>query len=75
MTNSKLPAYFEKYLEGKFAEVAEQIGELKNHVNDEISSLKKWVITLSVVTISLLILHVDEFGVGFLISLKKLIGI
>lgn len=40
MTSTKLPVYFEKYLEQKFGEVREQIVELKTHVNDELMDLK-----------------------------------
>ena len=39
MTN-KLPAYFEKYFEQKFADISNQIDELKQHVNDEQAKLK-----------------------------------
>jgi hypothetical protein len=81
MTN-KLPAYFEKYFEQKFSDISDQITELKSHVNDEIADLRKQLTTFQrVMTVmataifALLVLHIDEFGSGFLISLKKFIGL
>lgn len=38
---TKLPAYFEKYLEERFTEVYRKIDDLKLHVNDELFELRK----------------------------------
>lgn len=39
--NNKLPAYFEKYFEQKFGEVAKDFADLKSHVNDEMQLLRQ----------------------------------
>lgn len=38
---NKIPPYFEKYFEQKFADIAAQISDLKLHVNDELADLKR----------------------------------
>ena len=82
MPNNKLPAYFEKYFEGKFGDVDSSIRELKLHVNDEIKLLRtemtqfrKQMIGMWVLIIILLILHIESFGSGFITSFKLFLGL
>jgi hypothetical protein len=82
MTNNKLPAYFEKYFEGKFGGVDISISELKTHVNDEIKliseemkSFRKQLIVIWISLVVLLLLHIESFGPTFLNGLKAFIGI
>jgi|PlaIllAssembly_1097288.scaffolds.fasta_scaffold416405_2 hypothetical protein len=82
MTNNKLPAYFEKYFEGKFSEVDDSIGELKIHVNDEIKLLhneiiafKRQMMAIWIMVIILLLLHIESFGPSFIAGLKKFVGL
>jgi hypothetical protein len=79
---TKLPAYFEKYFEQKFSDISIQIHDLKLHVNDEIADLRKQMaffqrvmIGMIIALFSLLVIHIDQFGSGFLASLKKFIGL
>ena len=82
MPNNKLPAYFEKYFEGKFGDIDESIKELKLHVNDEIqllrkemSNFRKQMLGMWVLIIILLILHIESFGSGFITSFKIFLGL
>ena len=81
MTNTKLPAYFEKYFEQKFLEISDQISVLKLHVNDELADLKemaktnqKNIFKLWIIVIVLVAYHIlSEEGEAILTLFKAFI--
>lgn len=82
MPNTKLPVYFEKFLNDKFEDVSDSISELKTHVNDEIKLLReemkvfrRQMIAIWILLFILLILHIENFGSGFITSFKLFLGL